>query len=39
MGWSTETLTEMMGIYVATNLEKLEKAHERVGPVDNLPNL
>lgn len=37
LGWSSETLAKMMKIYVMTNLEKLEKAHDKVGPVDNLP--
>ncbi len=37
LGWSPETLAKMMETYVTSTLEKLKNAHERVGPVDNLP--
>ncbi len=37
MGWSTETLSQMLEIYVASQKDHLVEAHRRAGPVDNLP--
>jgi len=37
-GWSAATLTQMLEIYVSSQRENLERAHENAGPVDNLHN-
>lgn len=36
MGWSPETLSQMMAIYVASKRDHLEAAHRKAGPVDNM---
>ena len=37
MGWSPETLTQMLEIYISSKRTHLEAAHAKASPVDNLP--
>ena len=36
MGWSAETLAQMLTIYIASKCTHLEAAHAKASPVDNL---